>query len=161
MLSICYSLRMRNAPTPRGLAAGTLIYEVLRLHGRLIAAGDGLMADLGLTSARWQVLGTLAASRGRCTVSDLARILGQSRQSIQRLVNEMCRDDILGYEPNPDHKRSPFVVPTEKGRRLHGLVEDRRVPWTEGIAAKLTGVDTVEATRALSALRRLLERHQG
>lgn len=116
------------------------------------------MADLGLSSARWQVLGTLAASGTRLTVSDLARILGQSRQSIQRLVNEMCRDDILGYAPNPGHKRSPFVVPTEKGKHLHAQVEDRRIPWTEGIAEKLTGVDTLQATRTLAALRRLLER---
>lgn len=152
---------MRILPTPRGLAAGTLIYEVLRLHGRLIVAGDGLMADLGLTSARWQVLGTLAASRAPLTASELARILGQSRQSIQRLVNEMSREGIVGYEPNPDHKRSPFVVPTEKGKSLHAQVEERRVPWTEGIAEKLEGVNTVEAARALSALRRLLERHQG
>jgi DNA-binding MarR family transcriptional regulator len=152
---------MTRMPTAPGLAAGTLIYEVLRLHGRLIAAGDGLMEDLGLTSARWQVLGTLAANRSRLTVSDLARILGQSRQSIQRLVNEMGRDGIVESLPNPDHKRSVFVVPTAEGRRLHALVEDRRIPWTEAIASGLEGFDTAEAARALSALRRLLERRQG
>ena len=151
---------MEIMSTPPGMAAATLIYEVLRLHGRLIAAGDELMADLGLTSARWQVLGTLAPSGSRLTVSDLARILGQSRQSIQRLVNEMSREGIVGHEPNPDHKRSPFVVPTVEGMRLHGLVEKRRIPWTEGIASGLEGANTVEAARTLSSLRRLLERQQ-
>ena len=140
------------------MTVAALIYEVLRLHGRLIAAGDDLMADLGLTSARWQVLGTLAASGSRLTVSDLARILGQSRQSVQRLVNEMSREGILGHEPNPDHKRSAFVVPTAEGKRLHGRVEERRVPWTEGLAEKLQGADAAEAARTLSALRRVLER---
>lgn len=149
---------MTRTMSPDGEAAGKLIYEVLRLHGRLIAAGDALMADLGLTSARWQVLGTVAASRQPLTVSDLARILGQSRQSLQRLVNEMAGDDLLRFADNPGHRRSPFVEPTEAGRRLHVEVEARRIPWTEGIASKLGDADTLAAARALARLRAVLER---
>ncbi|HHZ08377.1 MAG TPA: MarR family transcriptional regulator, partial [Rhizobiales bacterium] len=144
---------MKRSMTPDGEAAGRLIYEVLRLHGRLIAAGDALMADLGLSSARWQVLGTVAAGGRPLTVSDLARILGQSRQSLQRLVNEMVGDDLLRFAANPGHKRSPFVEPTEAGRRLHAEVEARRIPWTEGIASRMDGADTLAAARALARLR--------
>jgi len=153
--------------TPDGEATGKLIYEVLRLHGRLIAAGDALMADLGLSalmadlglsSARWQVLGTVAAAPRPLTVPDLARILGQSRQSLQRLVNEMADDGLLRLADNPAHRRSPHVEPTDEGRRLHGEVETRRIPWTEGIAAKLGDADAAAAARALAALRAVLER---
>ena len=34
-----------------------LILETFRLNGQLLAAGDALVSDVGLTSARWQVLG--------------------------------------------------------------------------------------------------------
>jgi len=37
-----------------------LILEIFRVNGLLLAAGDRLTRDLGLTSARWQVLGALA-----------------------------------------------------------------------------------------------------
>ncbi len=149
---------MKRPMTSGGEAAGKLIYEVLRLHGRLIAAGDALMADLGLSSARWQVLGTVAASMRPLTVPDLARILGQSRQSLQRLVNEMVDDDCLHFADNPGHKRSPYVELTEAGRRLHDEVEARRIPWTEGIASQLGDVDTLAAARVLARLRAALER---
>jgi DNA-binding MarR family transcriptional regulator len=151
---------MTTVSTSSGIAAGTLIYEVLRLHGQLLAAGDALMADLGLTSARWQVLGTIAASKASLTVPDLARILGQSRQSIQRLANEMNADGLVGFVANPGHRRSMFVVPTEAGRRLHAQVEARRIPWTETIAERLDGADVEQAARTLAALRAILERQQ-
>ncbi|MFN3548444.1 MAG: MarR family winged helix-turn-helix transcriptional regulator [Mesorhizobium sp.] len=138
-------------------ATGLLIFEVLRLHGRLIAAGDALVADLGLTSARWQVLGTVAASRQPLTVSDLARILGQSRQSIQRLANEMAQDGLVRFDDNPGHRRSMFVAPTERGRHVHGLIEARRLPWTQAIARKLGDVDAAGAARTLASLRAALE----
>ena len=149
---------MRPTTTPKGDATGRLIYEVLRLHGRLVAAGDMLMADLGLSSARWQGLGTVAAAPRPLTVPDLARILGQSRQSLQRLVNEMVEDDLLRLVANPAHRRSPHIEPTEAGRLLHDAVEARRIPWTEGIATKLGDVDATAAARALAAMRAVLER---
>ncbi|MDH3233798.1 MAG: MarR family transcriptional regulator, partial [Alphaproteobacteria bacterium] len=40
-------------------AVTALILETFRLNGRLLAAGDRLVGDLGLTSARWQVLGAI------------------------------------------------------------------------------------------------------
>lgn len=143
--------------TPQGSATGLLIYEVLRIHGRLIAAGDALTADLGLTSARWQVLGTIGISDTDLTVPDLARILGQSRQSIQRLVNEMAADGLLEFVDNPSHKRSMLITLTEKGRRLNQEVEKRRIPWTEAIAAKLWETNARQPHEVLAALRRILD----
>ena len=39
-----------------------VIIGVFRLNGALLVCGDALVADLGLTSARWQVLGAIALS---------------------------------------------------------------------------------------------------
>ena len=43
-----------------------LIVEVFRLNGCLLEAGDSLVGDVGLTSARWQVLGAIAAAERLC-----------------------------------------------------------------------------------------------
>lgn len=40
-----------------------LLLEIFRINGALLNAGDHLTADIGLTSARWQVMGTLPSAR--------------------------------------------------------------------------------------------------
>ena len=50
--------------------------------------GNRLGAGAGLTSARWQVLAALALAGRPLTVAQIARTMGLSRQSVQRLVDE-------------------------------------------------------------------------
>ena len=59
--------------TPGGEALTGLVLAVFRLNGQLLAAGDRLVADLGLTSARWQVLGAIALAPSPQPVAWLAR----------------------------------------------------------------------------------------
>src|ERR1700704_2902386 len=72
-----------------------LILEVFRLNGRLLVAGDRLVADLGLTSARWQVLGAVALAAAPMPVAWIARNMGLTRQAVQRIVNELIADGTL------------------------------------------------------------------
>jgi hypothetical protein len=46
---------------PQRIADATteLVLEIFRLNGELIAMGDALVGDIGLTSARWQVMGAI------------------------------------------------------------------------------------------------------
>ena len=48
--------------TPSGRALTDLVLELFRLNNRLLAAGDRLVAGIGLTSARWKVLGTISTA---------------------------------------------------------------------------------------------------
>src|SRR5262250_2492023 len=92
--------------TPGGDALTGLVLAVFRLNGQLLAAGDGLVADLGLTSARWQVLGAIALAPSPQPVAWLARNMGLNRQGVQRLVNEMRDDGLVELHPNPHHRRA-------------------------------------------------------
>ncbi|MFI0471188.1 hypothetical protein ACGLWX_00505 [Halomonas sp. HMF6819] len=56
-----------------------LILSIFRANSRLILRGDQLKAPLGLSSARWQVLRSVAEADALRTVSELARDLGVSR----------------------------------------------------------------------------------
>jgi len=134
-----------------------LILETFRLNGRLLAAGDRLIADLGLTSARWQVLGAIALAPTPTPVAWLARSMGLARQSVQRLVNEMVEEGILALAPNPNHQRAKLVVLTKKGTELYRAADQRQRPWSARLGAGLASRSLATALETLQALRRRLE----
>lgn len=130
----------------------TLILEVFRLNGSLIATGDGLVEDLGLTSARWQVLGALALSSSPQTVADVARTMGLARQSVQRLANDLMREGLLSPEDNPRHTRAPLMQLTERGRATYAAATKRQVVWANELARGIPGAELETAGRILRML---------
>ncbi len=145
-----------------GRAARTeLILEVFRLNGHLLAAGDALVRDLELTSARWQVIGAIALSPAPLSVSQVARNMGLSRQNVQRIANELESQGVLQFEPNPHHRRAKLVLLTEHGRALYDAAAKRQRPWANALANGLP-ITSVEAARdLLRTLRRRLENDAG
>ncbi|KMO15453.1 MarR family winged helix-turn-helix transcriptional regulator [Methylobacterium platani] len=141
-------------------AATALILEVFRLNGALLAAGDGLTRDLGLTSARWQVLGAVALAGRPLTVAGAARAMGLTRQAVRRLVTELAADGFVVLAPNPDHRRAALVVLTETGRRAFAAVQERQAAWAERIAEGCAPAALGEATTLLRRLRAALERDE-
>lgn len=133
-----------------------LLSEVLRLSGRLAVSGDVLFADLGLSTARWQVLDALAAAKG-ATASDLARTLGVSRQAVQRIVNEMKAAGLVFTTANPRHRRAPLIQLTGDGARAHDLAAERQRAWAEGLGGDLPGAKVTRMTERLRRIRRRLE----
>ena len=53
-----------------------LIIDLLRLNGHLVTAGDRMVAQLGLTSTRWQVLRAIIDAESAQPVAWLARDMG-------------------------------------------------------------------------------------
>lgn len=123
---------------PLRRAVTRLVLEVFRLNGALLAAGDGLVADLGLTSARWQVLGAMALSPVPLPVAHIARNMGLTRQAVQRSVDEMREDGLVRLEPNPHHRRAMLVVPTERGEAAYEAASERQGRWAEALAAGMS-----------------------
>jgi DNA-binding MarR family transcriptional regulator len=129
-----------------------LILRVFALNGRLLAAGDALVQDLGLTSARWQVLGAIALAHAPQPVASLARTMGLSRQAVQRTVNELALKGLLEFQPNPHHQTAQLVVLTDKGTLAYNAAHARQAPWADAIAADLRATDLAIAERVLSRL---------
>jgi len=134
-----------------------LILEVFRLNGCLLASGDRLVADLGLTSARWQVLGAIALASSTETVARLARTMGLRRQGVQRIVNELAAEGFVAWRANPHHRRAKLVVLTDKGRDAVDAAQARQLPWARALARGMPGDDINAAATLLEALRRRLE----
>jgi DNA-binding MarR family transcriptional regulator len=141
-------------------ALGRMFFEALRFGSALTAAGEALVAPVGLSPARWQVLATSAYLTGPCTVADLARRLALTRQSVQRVVNDLAAAGLVVLADNPDHARARLVAPTAQGRAVLARAEALRRPWTAALAEGLT---TEEIGAAATLLRRLRQRlsHRG
>src|SRR5690606_30849009 len=132
-----------------------LVLSLFRLNGLLVAEGDSMARAAGLTSARWKVIGVIALAHSGVTVPGIARVLGQSRQAVQRITDVMEGDGLLQYLPNPEHKRSPLVSLTDAGQDAYTALRAVQDPWaidnTEDISAE-------ELESALLLVRRLINR---
>jgi DNA-binding MarR family transcriptional regulator len=134
-----------------------LVLEAFRLNGCLLAVGDALVADVGLTSARWQILGAIAESQVLLPVAHIARNMGLTRQSVQRLVNEMKRDRLLQFEQNPYHRRAKLVVLTSRGKAAYDAAMKRQRSWANKLAGGLSAQRIETARATMRIIRRRLD----
>ncbi len=138
-----------------GAIVTELILETFRLNGRLLAAGDRLTRDLGLTSARWQVLG--AIEEQPLPVAQIARNMGLTRQAVQRVTNDLADAGLVTFAANPDHRRAKLVKLTARGRKALEEVWRRQIDWSNELSAGLGTTELDEALTVLRALRQRLE----
>lgn len=143
--------------TRGGDALTDLILTLFRANNRTLTWGDRLVRPLGLTSARWQVLGTIVAADRPQPVAWLARDLGANRQNVQRIVNDLHKEGLVAFEPNPHHRRAQLVVLTEKGRQTYDAAISLYDPAVNGLADGLSVEDIETACRVLTVLREKLE----
>ncbi len=117
-----------------------MILDLFRLTSAVLAAGDRLVAPLGLTSARWQVLGAIVSAERPQPVAWLARDLGGNRQNVQRIINDLREEGLVEFEHNPHHRRAQLVALTEKGKKSFGAAMELQAPWvnqlSDGIGRK-------------------------
>jgi DNA-binding MarR family transcriptional regulator len=143
--------------TPGGEALTNVMLDLFRLSSLLLTAGDRLVARLGLTSARWQILGAIAYAERPQPVAWLARDLGANRQNVQRIVNDLQKEGLIEFEVNPHHRRAQLVVLTEKGRRTFEAAMELQAPWVNGLSQGLSVKDIEIVHRVVAALQKNLE----
>jgi DNA-binding MarR family transcriptional regulator len=136
--------------------AGTLLSAAaltsFRLNGQFLDVAEELARPAGLTAAWWQVLG--AVLEQPLPVSGIARAMGITRQSVQRIADLLVGKGLAEYRPNPAHRTAKLLRPTEQGR---AAVREIR-PGHAALATRLLeqlGPDgfaaAVAALRSLSA----------
>jgi DNA-binding MarR family transcriptional regulator len=143
---------MKTQPTSDSAhAMSRLILEVFRLNGALLDAGDDLVSDIGLTSARWQVMGGIAFSDEPRPVAWVAQDMGLSRQAVQRIVNDLQKAGLVELRPNPRHARAKLVLLTQEGRRRLAQASERQAIWVEILAQGLKAADINKAVTSMKA----------
>jgi DNA-binding MarR family transcriptional regulator len=147
----------KSQRTPAGDALSNLVLDLFRLNSLLLTAGDRLVARLGLTSARWQILGAIAHAERPQPVAWLARDRGANRQNVQRIVNDLHGEGLVAFETNPHHRRAQLVVLTDKGRRAFDAAMALQAPWVNSLSEGLTVKDLQTVHRVVADLRTKLE----
>jgi DNA-binding MarR family transcriptional regulator len=133
-----------------------LVADVFELAGTLRRHGDELAGDVGQSQARWQVLSV--CSEGDWTVPDAARRLGVSRQAVQRVADLLVADDLAAYEPNPGHRRSPYLQLTASGRAALQSIDDASRTWRTQVVRGVTAAELEQAHQVLRAVLDGIER---
>jgi len=121
-----------------------------RLNGQLLELADGLAEPAGLTAAWWQVLGAVLPAP--LPVAGIAREMGVTRQSVQRIADLLVARGLAEYADNPAHRRAKLVRPTEAGRAAIGQIAPGHAAAARRLARAM-GVD--ELRTALDALHQL------
>jgi DNA-binding MarR family transcriptional regulator len=142
--------------TPAGEALTNLMLDLFRLSSRLLTVGDRLVAGLGLTSARWQILGAVTYAERLQPVAWLARDLGANRQNVQRIVNDLHKEGLVTFEVNLHHRRAQLVALTEKGRRTFAAAMELQAPWVNGLSDGLSAKEIETVHRVVTALQKKL-----
>ncbi len=143
--------------TPEGQKFTSLLLEVFKLNGLLILEGDRITKEFELSSARWKVLGALVENNGSMTVPAIASKMGQTRQAVQRVANEMASNDLLYFQDNPNQKPAKLLKLTDKEEEIFKKLEKKQIPWANNITKELS---ELELQQALTTLHKLIDKLQ-
>ena len=123
-----------------------------RLNGQFLEVAEQLARPVGLTAAWWQVLGAVLVEP--LPVAGIARAMGITRQSVQRIADLLVDRGLAEYGPNPAHRTAKLLLATEAGRTaVHGIgpahaalaarLLDRLGP--DGFTAAVAALETLSA----------------
>ncbi|MFB6943511.1 MarR family winged helix-turn-helix transcriptional regulator [Streptomyces sp. NPDC056305] len=128
---------------------------VFRLNGQFLAVSETLARPMGLTAAWWQVLGAVLAEP--LSVSGIARAMGITRQSVQRIADLLVGKGLAEYVPNPAHRRAKLLSPTEEGRAAVSRIDPGHAEFAARLAAELGEAQLAETARVLERLSAAVE----
>ncbi|NRQ40594.1 MarR family transcriptional regulator, partial [Nonomuraea sp. NN258] len=138
-----------------GLFSATAL-GAFRLNGQFLEVAENLAKPSGLTAAWWQVLG--AVLREPLPVAGIARVMGMSRQGVQRIADLLVEKGLAEYRPNPAHRRAKLLQPTEEGRAAIAKIVPGHQEFADRLAGELGADGLKECLQALQRLSAALDR---
>jgi DNA-binding MarR family transcriptional regulator len=132
-----------------------LVVEVFRVNGLALAAGDRLTRPLGLTSARWQVMGVV--DHAPSPIAHIARAMGLTRQSVRETADALVRDGFATYQDNPHHRTAKLLALSDAGQKALREIEARHAVWASQLGRKLGLAGLQAAVAELQRTREALE----
>ncbi|MCX5267484.1 MULTISPECIES: MarR family winged helix-turn-helix transcriptional regulator [unclassified Streptomyces] len=128
---------------------------VFRLNGQFLAVAEELAGPSGLSAARWQVLGAVLGDP--LPVSGIARAMGITRQSVQRIADLLVERGLAEYHPNPAHRRAKLLAPTEAGRAAVARIGPGHAAFADRLAQAYGEKELTEAVHVLERLSKVLD----
>ncbi len=136
---------------------GALISAVSQAHSEFIYSAEVVASENDLTPARWQVI--QAAALKPATVSEIARTLGLTRQSVQRVADDAVKLGLATYRSNPKHSRANLLAPTKKGRTAVEAAQASQAEWVAAVASRLSAEQAEHVLTAIGLILDASQRH--
>jgi DNA-binding MarR family transcriptional regulator len=128
-----------------------VIIATFQLDGRLMDVARRLARAGGITATEWRVLGGVLDEPR--SVAEVARLMGMTRQGVQRVADRLVDRELAEYRPNPAHRRAKLLAPTEAGHWAIRQIALVQRPWADQVAAEIEATDLRET---LASIRRIL-----
>jgi DNA-binding MarR family transcriptional regulator len=128
------------------------------INGLLMRNGEAITKTLGLSSAKWQVLGR--AGDKPQTVAQMARDMGLARQSVQRVADVLEKQKLVTYRHNLSDHRAQLVELTEQGEQALAAIYRQNEDWSRQIASKLDLQRLAKVTDEVARIGRILEKNE-
>ena len=138
-------------PTEAGDALTDVIIATFRLNGRLMDIAQQLARAGGLTATEWRVLGGVLDEPH--SVAEIGRLMGMTRQGVQRVADRLVDRGLAEYRPNLAHRRAKLLACTEAGYWAIRQIALVQRPWADQIAAD---VGAAELQGTATTMRRTL-----
>lgn len=133
-----------------------LTLKVFELNGLILDIGDVFLKPLGLSSAKWQVLGATALAPSPLSVAHIAKKIGQSRQATQKTANYLVENGFAIFAENQFHKRSNLLLLTEKGSAAHVAAMAAWMPLASSIKSQIRASTIAQLSINLTELTAIL-----
>ena len=126
-----------------------------RLNGKFLSLAEELARPVGLTAALWQVLGAVLDEP--LPAAGIARAMGITRQSVQRVTDILVKRGLAEYRDNPAHRRAKLIVPTDAGRAAVADIGPRHAATAKALATAMGPTELQAAVAALRAVSAALD----
>ncbi|ARF73466.1 MarR family winged helix-turn-helix transcriptional regulator [Streptomyces griseus] len=123
---------------------------VFRLNGQFLGVAEELARPSGLTAAWWQVLGAVQVEP--LPVAGIARAMGITRQSVQRIADLLVERGLAEYVENPAHRRAKLLRVTDAGRDAVARIGPPHAEFAARLAGELGAEGFAETVRVLERL---------
>jgi DNA-binding MarR family transcriptional regulator len=140
--------------------ANRLFFRLYQCANMLHKTGSRAVAEEGLTTQQWAVLGALSREKAQAgtSIGDLARYLMVSRQNLSGLIGRMERDGHIAITIDGRDRRSRVVTMTDSGRHVWQVLAQPKIrAYYEQILGDFSVNDV---THTLHYLLKILENMQ-
>jgi DNA-binding MarR family transcriptional regulator len=137
--------------TEAGEALTDVVIATFRLNGRLMDIAQRRAREGGLTATEWQVLGGVLDEPH--SVAEIGRLMGMTRQGVQRVADHLVDRGLAEYRPNLAHRRAKLLACTQAGYWAIRQITLVQRPWADQIGAKI-GANELQET--LTTIRQIV-----
>jgi DNA-binding MarR family transcriptional regulator len=132
-----------------------LTRAVFAAHSSILRYGDRANAPFGQSSARWRVMFNIRDGKG--SVSEIARATDYTRQSIQRLADNLVAEGLAAYAPDPTDRRRQIITLTAEGSALVDEMESDFDRWSKRLVKQLGKENIAQTVEQLREVKRVLD----